>query len=276
MKHFDKNQWESNGGGGDDRTSTLDLKIAGALNREAEKLPVSSWYMENMKRSVHNRIQEGNRMKRYSIKKIIVTAAVVCALGSITAVAAGRIVGIGSHSSWKEAFYDYEQVDKLEQKLGYTMKAPESFSNGFAFSSGMPKHQEAQDESGNVVKKAEGAGINYSKKGMADISLEIEQAGFVNYTKQPDQKFSYNGITFNYSQDNYRFVPPDYQVSEEEQAAMDAGKLYISYGTDKVENNVVQNMYWEDGGTVYTLLAFDSTLGPEDFYEMACEVVDAE
>ena len=106
------------------------------------------------------------------------------------------------------------------------------------------------------------------------MALDIEKADFVNSTAVPDQKFTYNGITLNYSLDNYRFVPPDYQVSDEEQAAMDSGKLYLSYGSDKVENSVVQNIYWEDEGAVYTLLAFDSTLGPDDFYEMACEVID--
>ncbi|MBS6643400.1 MAG: hypothetical protein KH366_07450 [Clostridiaceae bacterium] len=274
MKYFDERQRESKESGEDDKKSASDLKIIDALNREAEKLPVSSWHVENMKRSVHNRIQEGKRMKRYSIKKIIVAAAVVCALGSITAVAAGRIVGIGSHSSWKEAFYDHAKVDEMEQKLGYTLKAPKSFSNGFAFSSGVPKHQTAKDENGNVLKRSEGVSITYKKKGTAEMALDIEKADFVNSTAVPDQKFTYNGITLNYSLDNYRFVPPDYQVSDEEQAAMDSGKLYLSYGSDKVENSVVQNIYWEDEGAVYTLLAFDSTLGPDDFYEMACEVID--
>ena len=35
---------------------------------------------------------------------------------------------------------------------------------------------------------------------------------------QPDQTFDHNGITLNYTRDQYRFVPPDYQVSDEEKA----------------------------------------------------------
>lgn len=275
MKYFDRDQRESKDSGNGARESASDLKIMDALNCEAKGLPVSSWHVENMKRSVHSRIQEGNRMKHYNIKKIIVVTAAVCALGSITAVAAGRIAGVASHSYWSDAFYDFAQVDKMEQELGYIVKAPENFSNGFSFSSGLPKHEEARDESGNVLKKSEGVSINYKKNGMADMTLDIEKADFASSTAQPDQMFSHNGISLNYTQDNYRFVPPNYQVSDEEQAAIDEGKLHVSYGSDKVENRVVQNICWEDEGTAYTFIAFDSTLTSEDFYKMACEVIDA-
>lgn len=215
-------------------------------------------------------------MKHYSIKKIIITAVVVCTLGSITAVAAGRIAGVSGHSSWKEAFYDYDQVDKMEQKLGYAVKAPKTFSNGFVFSSGMPVHEEARDESGNTIKRSEGLSLIYKKGGMADLTLDIQEAGMMGSRETSDRFFNHNGIVLKYSEDNYRFVPADYEVSAEEQAAVDAGKLYISYGSDKVKNNVVQSISWEDEGTAYIMLAFDSTLSPEDYGEMAGEVIDAQ
>lgn len=267
------NQNEREAGGSEQAD---DLKICDALNREAEKLLVSSWNVRSMQQSVHSRIREGNRMKRCSIKKIIVAACIACTLGSITAVAAGVIASTSSQSSRKEAFYDYAKVDEMEQKLGYTVKAPESFTNGFAFSNGVPKHQKAYDQNGNTLKQAEGLSISYTKSGMADITLSIQDASFTEDTETPDQVFNHNGVALKYTKSNYRFVPANYKVSDEEQAAMDAGRLYISYGADTVTDNVVKSISWKDQGTAYTMLSFDSTLSAEEFGEMAGEVIDVQ
>lgn len=69
------------------------------------------------------------------------------------------------------------------------------------------------------------------------------------------QVFEHNGITLNYTRDQYRFVPPDYQASEEEKAKEAAGELYISYGSDTVTDQVAQSMLWKDGEKVYIITA---------------------
>ena len=77
-----------------------------------------------------------------------------------------------------------------------------------------------------------------------------------------------------YRADQYLFVPPDYQVSEEEQARADAGELFVSYGTDQVENQVIKGVTWTDGGISYSMITFDSSLTPEEMVQMAGEVID--
>ena len=68
--------------------------------------------------------------------------------------------------------------------------------------------------------------------------------------------------------------PPDYQVSEEEQALADAGKLNIGYGSPEVERTKSQTVYWEDGGVFYTMISFDNTMTAEEFAGMAGEIID--
>lgn len=88
------------------------------------------------------------------------------------------------------------------------------------------------------------------------------------------QVFEHNGITLNYTRDQYRFVPPDYQASDEEKAKEAAGELYISYGSDTVTDQVAQSMLWKDGEKVYIITAMDNPMTAQDMARMAGELID--
>ena len=93
-------------------------------------------------------------MKKWNMKRVFVVAAAICVLGTITAVAAGKVAytsGGGSHLD----DFTYDKLGEMETKLGYTTNAPEVFSNGYRFDMGMPTHQDAMDQDGNVIKSAE-------------------------------------------------------------------------------------------------------------------------
>lgn len=48
----------------------------------------------------------------------------------------------------------------------------------------------------------------------------------------------------------------------------------IAYGSDKITDQTLQSLSWEDNGHLYTLFGFDTGLSPEDFYQMAGEIID--
>ena len=81
-----------------DQTAGLEVQIRRTLLRRAESLEVTSADEERMKRSVHQRIEEESGMRKWSARKIAVVAAAACVLGSMTAVAAGKITHVSSHS----------------------------------------------------------------------------------------------------------------------------------------------------------------------------------
>lgn len=130
------------------------------------------------------------------------------------------------------------------------------------------------DEASNVVQKGEEVNLTYKKSGMPDIHLSVSNMENYGESGNPGQAFDHNGITVMYRADQYLFVPPDYQVSEEEQARADAGELFISYGTDQVENQVIKGVTWTDGGISYSMITFGSSLTPEEMVQMAGEVID--
>ncbi len=76
-----------------------------------------------MRRSVHRKIEEESGMKKWNMKRVFVVAAAICVLGTITAVAAGKVAytsGGGSHLD----DFTYDKLGEMETKLGYTTNAP--------------------------------------------------------------------------------------------------------------------------------------------------------
>ena len=251
----------------------LEEQIGRALCSRAESIQVTSADTERMRRSVHRKIEEESGMKKWNMKRVFVVAAAICVLGTITAVAAGKVAYTSAGGSHLDDF-TYDKLGEMETKLGYTTNAPEVFSNGYRFDMGMPTHQDAMDEDGNVIKSAESFSLHYKKAGSPDIFVTVQGTSLFEEEGQPDQVFEHNGITLNYTRDQYRFVPPDYQASEEEKAKEAAGELYISYGSDTVTDQVAQSMLWKDGEKVYIITAMDNPMTAQDMAQMAGELID--
>lgn len=258
---------------GNRKMAGFEEQISHALMKQAGSLQVTFADEERMRCSVHRKIEEETGMRKWSPRKIMVMAAAVCVIGSMTAVAAGKVTQISSHSSHANDF-TYDKLGEMEAKLGFTTKAPETFSSGFCFSTGVPVERSDMDEASNVVQKGEEVNLTYKKSGMPDIHLSVSNMENYGESGNTGQAFDHNGITVMYRADQYLFVPPDYQVSEEEQARADAGELFVSYGTDQVENQVIKGVTWTDGGISYSMITFDSSLTPEEMVQMAGEVID--
>ena len=107
----------------------LEEQIGRTLCSRAESIQVTSADTERMRHSVHRKIEEESGMRKWNMKRVFVVAAAVCVLGTITAVAAGKVVytsGGGSHLD----DFTYDKLREMETKLGFATKAPETFSNG--------------------------------------------------------------------------------------------------------------------------------------------------
>ena len=182
-------------------------------------------------------------------------------------------MGIESHSSWKEAVNQYSEAQKMGEELNLTLQIPENFSNGYTFQSALPVHASGQDEEGNAVKEWTGMNLIYQKEGQPDLTIDMEQMRESEGYGVGDETFEYNGIRLVYSKEHYRFVPPEYQVSEEEQAQMDAGELIISYGSPEVQDSEIQSLNWQADEISYGLMIFDSTITPAELVQMAEEII---
>ena len=91
----------------------LEEQIGRALCSRAESIQVTSADTERMRRSVHRKIEEESGMKKWNMKRVFVVAAAICVLGTITAVAAGKVAYTSAGGSHLDDF----TYDKVRGKL---------------------------------------------------------------------------------------------------------------------------------------------------------------
>lgn len=253
--------------------NALEKKLADALEAEANKIPVevSASAIDNiMKKS-----EEVNIMNRRNYKKIAIVAAAVCIIGSFSVYAASKITSYTSHSSHNDEITDFSKLSEITDELDFNINVPESFTNGYEFESAVPRYTEAMDDSNTIVAERTELGVTYGKAGESSISLSAANKIQGEEPDAGDETFDLNGITLSYSMDEYMFVPPDFEMTEDIQKRVDAGELFVSYGSSEVESNVVKSISWEDDGIRYIMLSFDNSMDSEGFKQMAEEVINA-
>ncbi len=115
-----------------------------------------------------------------------------------------------------------------------------------------------------------------------NMAEKVEESSLNTVNKQiPEEtaspkaiKADYNGITLSYSSQKYKFIPADYKMTEEDKKAQESGDTLFSYGTNTVQNSIIQDIIWTDHGISYDLMASDSNLTQADLTAMAQEIID--
>ncbi len=284
---------------------TFDALMQETLRNRAEQISMPESRKEQIYQAIADRRQEsrqGNRrvvngrkelwqagqpasgcrkeeefMKKRGTCKILVAAAALCIMGTMAVMAAGKIVGYSSSHSVDEAdFAAYGDLAQVDEKAGFPVKAPEKFENGYTFEQGYLVDVNAHDENGEVLETFPKVSVYY-KKGGESLTLCVERVRPERQeakTGNPRQ-IQHGDITMTYCEDHYRFVPPDYQITREEQEAVDAGELYISYGTSEVEDTVMCSLVWNDGDVYYLLQNSGTALNMDAMVEMGRQVIDS-
>lgn len=142
----------------------------------------------------------------------------------------------------------------------------EEFENGYRFASGGIFKNLVQDENGATVgEETKGLIIDYQNDAGNYIMLTINQSAF----------FAEGGVEINlgYRSDAYKFVPPDYEATADDQALEAKGELNLSYGSDEVTFSNAENYTWQDGELTYSLTALDLNLGEAEMARMAQQIM---
>lgn len=261
------------------------------MRREADER-ISDWFCDkaerilapaDMKTDIDRRIREIERsrhMKKFSVKKVVLVAAAVALIGSMTVAAAGRLSSTIASSDIRNAVKDYGALAEVEEKVGFTFPAVEEFSNGFRFVCAIPNDQNDYDEDGNLLSSYKGVGLTYTD-GAQNVSVYINQnradIGQTEGTKEasPAWEGEKAGISLTVTKTMYKAVPPNYEMTQEDLAAQENGSVVFAYGSDEVEEMVSYNCIFEKDGLLFDLLGFDLTMEPEQLAEMAAELVTA-
>lgn len=217
-------------------------------------------------------------VRRISKRKVILIAAALCLIGSAAAVAAGKVAGWTSHTySNRPDFVSLKELDQAEEAMGFSIQAVEKFTNGYQFDKGFIIDVQEHDSNGTVLGSFPETSLEY-RNGANWVGLSVYPA----YKKTETEKHGeivtipYGDITLTYTKDIYKFVPPDYQVTPEEEALIEQGKLYVSYGTDAVEIREMTAISWYAGEASYLLMPYGDTPVPqEELVQMAKEIIDS-
>lgn len=257
-----------------------DERISDWFRNEAEQISAPA----DMKTDIDRRISEIERsghMKKFSVKKVVLAAAAVALIGSMTVAAAGRVALTTMHSNNNGAVKDYGALAEVEKEVGFSFPAVEQFSNGFRFVSATPNEQSDLDEDGNVISSHGGVDLAYTD-GAQNVSVYIEQSRPEDAQTGeelgvlPVWSGEKNGISLTVTKTTYKVVPPSYEMTQEDLAAQENGSLVFSYGSSEVEETVSYSCLFEKDGLLIDLLGFDLTMEPEQLAEMAAELVTAE
>lgn len=219
--------------------------------------------------------REENNMSKISLKKkVIITAAAVMALGA-TAIAAGKATSMSAHSYLNEEVKTVSEIQKMSDDEQLGVKYIDEFSNGFKFERGIPVYGDATDDNGYKLKEYTGFSLSYSD-GENEVQLYVEPNADINEMPENAETEVINGKTVYIKDSVYKFVPPDYEKTEQDIADEEAGKIYISYGTDEVQIKTMRNVIWEDGAIVFDLLDNTATVSAEELVNMASEMIEAQ
>ncbi|MGN1180364.1 MAG: hypothetical protein ACI4SD_04045 [Suilimivivens sp.] len=216
-----------------------------------------------------------NKIRHFSAKKAVILAAACCLLvGTVSVAASGKIAYLASGFYFKD-FESYKQLAQAEEKAGFSIKAVETFQNGYTFSGMDVSDTNAVDEEGNTIENYKEIGIRYKKAGADGLSLYAMEAvhDHEEDRRGADKTIGINGIEVKYYVDTYKWVPTDYEMTAEDEANMERGDYFISYGADEVSENQVSYVIWVQAGIRYSIMNTRSATSSDVLFEMAKELI---
>ena len=230
-------------------------------------------------------VKEKGKMTKFTFKKgLIIAAAAVLVIGSAAVATQGTTRVISGSSRAVPTYKEIPSAEKLEKDIGITPKMLSQFSNGYTFDSATKVDNAIEDlvdgtervvvvENGKE-QKFKSLSISY-KSGDDKITLDAEPASF-DIEKKSSDADNYNGISIRYNAFTNKFVPGNYQQTEQDIKDEADGKYVFSYGTDDIEIHEVQGITWVQDDIKYHINAMDSPLNQQELIDMAKEIIDFE
>lgn len=248
-------------------------KIKDVLTLECDGLTASQDLKDRIDEEIL-RSQEAGHMKHLSVKKLIIGVAACCLLISGGAFAAGKVVSVSSHSDWRDGCSSYSGMEQQQKKLGYAVDSVEQFSNGYQFEKAVVGEAQGKDQDKNTMCTYKFMSIVYARGAEPTVSLYIEKpVAAIARTNPADETRICGDIILNYDSATHKFVPPNYELTEEDKVNQEKNDYFIAYGSDKVEIQKSAAVEWTKDGIRYQLIGFDLNLSADEMFDMAEEVM---
>ena len=242
----------------------MEREIKEMLHQCADELHAPDSMQTRVKFALNN----APARKRHLWSKRFVAVAAVAAIAVTGAFAAGGMGGIFSEG-WSDQRLDLSSTQAHLADAGVVLTLPDKIGE-YTFSYGSDVDTTARNSVGETeTYTKDGAELNLSAHKSYTVFTEDEMENPV-----PATTAEVNGITLTYRDAHYRFVPDDYEKSDEEKQQEKNGELVISYyGSDEVEDKMFQSVLWEQDGVTYLISGYDTGLDAQAMFGMAAEFI---
>lgn len=261
--------------------------ITDALKFHADAIEASPVVKKKIDLAISERENDVFRQERkrvtimkWNMKKVAVTALGVCLLTGGVCYAAEQMaqyyMSSGDPTSYQT---DFSSIDSLAKEAGLSVGAVESFANGYTFEEAGLNNAAAYGEEDQKLYEFSELVLNYGKEGLPSISIYAEDAA---YCSAADEAIVYDavrecdGIEIQCFTVTNKFVPVDYELTDEDRANIDNPNYNLAYGSSEIEIQESMHVEWVKDGVHYNMFGFDLTLSAEEMLDMAEEMISAE
>lgn len=225
--------------------------------------------------------QEETTMKHIGNMKRVGALAVAAVLVLSLGVAAANNLGfIRTDSKNTHTLADASAVEEVldgsVEGITSDAKFLETYANGFTFAGATLQGEEARADDDPTVYNYQTVNAWYERDG-AVVYVDISPVlpGITDRFSGTAEE--YGDVTLYTLTQNYKIVPEDYEVTQEELEAEAAGTLVFSYddGLSEPETLVQRYVAWMQDGMHYSVNAMDSMTELSELVEMAQELINS-
>lgn len=257
------------------KESNEQIKLA--LLQGTDQIEPSAGLFDKIKKDIYKKeCGETMESKASSSKKgrrLAVLVASFVLLCSLT------VLGVTMGKSWightNLKYKTFPSQEKIFKDVGFVPKYTESLPGGFEYVSGGIGESKLSDDAGNILTQTKDLNLGYKRendKSTLDLSITQVEERFLD-NKESQLVGDLNGINLYYYQQDYKFVPPNYELTEEDKKKMEEGKLEISYGASEINLCNVQGLSWYEDGLEYMIMGSDFGFTVEEMIDMATVII---
>lgn len=252
-------------------------KIKLALLQGTNEIEPSAELFDKIKKDIYE--QECGEIMKNKVtnfkkgRRLVVIAASFVLLGSLT------VLGITMGKSWvghtNLKYKTFPSQEKILKDVGFIPKYPESLPGGFEYANGGTGESKLSDDAGNILVQTKNIALGYKReneKSILSLSITQLEEQFLD-NKESQLVGDLNGINLYYYQQDYKFVPANYELTEEDKKAKEAGELEISYGASEISVCNMQGLSWYEDGLEYMIMGSDYSFTVEEMIDMAAVII---
>lgn len=254
-----------------------DNEIKLAILKETDEIEPSVDLFDKIKKDIYKK-ESGWTMKNKLMgsskrRRIVTLVASFILLFSITVLGVTMGRSWIGHSSLK--YKTFPSQEKIYKDVGFAPKYTKSLPGGFEFINGGTGESKLLNDDGDILTQTSDINLAYKReneKSLLHLTITQVEEIFLD-NKESQLVGDLNGIDLYYYQQDYKFVPPNYELTKEDKKATEAGTLEISYGASEVSVSNVQGLSWYEDGLEYMIMGNDFDFTVEEMVDMAKAII---